>query len=191
MDADVRNQAIKKVLGETGKVLGGSAGSNRLVVLRFPNVMEIENSLKLFPRAFPRINWQGVPVQTGHLNNLLRAATAMSDGPQRKVSVLYEFPGEVDERIMSLDAAQDLEAAATGGDLLGTAIVIAVLPPSVRILAEKAPSLWSGKGGYFAWPSEVILPDRDEPSPGHSPLDEPELSDRPSEEETKAVLADL
>lgn len=191
MDSDARKVAIKKLLASTGGILGGTDGKNRLVVLRFPNVTEIENSLKLFPRAFPRINWQGVPVQTGHLKNLLRAATTMSDGPKRKVSVLYDFPGEVDDRIISDSAAEDLEAAAAGGELLPKAMVLAVLSPSVRILAEKAPTLWSGKGGYFAWPTEVVLPEVDESTPHHSPLDEPELSDTPTEEETRAVLADL
>ena len=190
MDADVRKNAIKKVLSETGKVLGGAAGSNRLVVLRFPNIKEIENSLKLFPRAFPRIKWQKVPAKTGHLSNLLRAATAMSDGPKRKVSVLYDFPGEGDERIIEVSAAEDLEAAVASGNLLETALVVAVLPPSVRVLAEKAPTLWNGKGGYFAWPSEVHLPEREDES-RQSPLDEPELPDTPSEDETRAVLAEL
>lgn len=191
MDPDVRKKAIKKLLGETGSVLGGTAGANRLVVIRFPNVDEIESSLKLFPRAFPRINWQGVPVRTGHLNNLLRAATAMSDGPKHKVSVLYDFPGEVEERIMTVDAAQDLEVAVSGGELLKQAMVLAILSPSVRVLAEKAPTLWEGKGGYFAWPTEVNLPEPDDEGAGHSPLDEPELGDTPTEEETRRVLADL
>ncbi len=191
MSGDARKEAIKKLLASTGGILGGSGGANRLVVLRFPNVEEIQGSLKLFPRAFPRINWQGVPVRTGHLTNLLRAATTMSDGPMRKVSVLYDFPGEVDDRIISTMAAEDLEAAAISGDLLGTSIIIAVLSPSVRILADKAPTLWTGKGGYFAWPTEVHLPESDDSDSGHSPLDEPELSDTPTEEETRAVLADL
>jgi tetratricopeptide (TPR) repeat protein len=193
MSGDDRKNKIKKILEETGRVLGGGAGEGRVVVLRFPNIDELKNSLRLFPKAFPRISWQSVPVTSGHLFNLLRAATAASDSPQHKVSILYDFPGELDDRVMSADAAMDLERAVTGGALLKTALVLAVLSPSIRVLAEKAPGLWAGKGGYFAWPSKVVLPEPEEnrASARPSPLDDPELSDRPSEDETRQVLKDL
>jgi hypothetical protein len=36
MSGDDRKNKIKKILEETGRVLGGGAGEGRVVVLRFP-----------------------------------------------------------------------------------------------------------------------------------------------------------
>jgi tetratricopeptide (TPR) repeat protein len=189
MAEEERKAAIKKVLGETGKILGGS-DPKRLVVIRFPNPSEIKVALKLLPRAFPRIRWQGVPVSTGHLVNLLRVAASASVGPDPRVSVLYDFPGELDERAIAKETARDFERAVREGDLVGCPMVLAVLPGSVRVLADHAPTLWNGKGGYFAWPSEVRLPQPDEPRET-SLLDTPTPESTPSEDETRKVLQQL
>ena len=186
MSEEQRKVAIKKVLSETGKVLGVASG-NRLVVIRFPDLDQVKVAMRLFPRAFPKIRWKAVAARTGNAKLLAIAAVKATQTADLEVAVLHSFPGELEERAMDEDVAQALESAVDEG-LVQAPVVLAIVPGSVRILVNHAPRLWNGKGGYYAWPSVVQMPTITED-------DEPEMpeggDEPPEEDETRRVLQGL
>ena len=193
MAEDVTKKKIKKVLADVGEVLAGrGTGGKKLVVLRCAKIEQTQTAIRLLPKAFPRIKWKGIAASSAPLKAVLQiAAEAGRSG--KLVTVLYDFPGELDNRAMDDGVAEDLNDAAKSGGFLDVPVLLAICPGTVRVLAGKAPDLWKNKGGYFAWPSEVPEEsDYEGRPPEHNTAYDEDLGESPPEpEETKKVLESL
>jgi tetratricopeptide (TPR) repeat protein len=175
MAQDQLKEQIKKTIGQMGHILGGGAGPQRLVVLRCTNLEQIQTAMQLLPRAFPKVGWKVFDASQGHILQVLKNS-AQATQAQETVSILYNFPGEADNRTMTKEAAMCIEQAAKAGALINRPLLFAVHATSVRALADNAKTLWKGKGGYFSWPTEVVLPERDESAPTLRTAEKPQES---------------
>jgi len=204
MIEESRKDQIKKILAKVGKVLGGGGGEGRLVVLRCSTMEHIQTAVHLFPKAFPKIKWVAVPVGSASLTEtVVEAVRKAASG--KTVPIIYDFPGELEDRQMTAEAAAELDEVAGHAGLAGLPVILAVYPASVRTLVSNARTMWDAKAAYHAWPSDLPVFEEPQAMPApaeggdmdqpHPPVPELTLegfnTDRPAVEETRKVLEEL
>ena len=146
-------QKIKELLAKIGKDLGGGAGVDRLVVLRCSTLEDLQTAMRLLPRVYPRIKWLPAPVGKASITDTIAKAVQVA-GTGKTVPILYDFPGEMDERMMTREAAIELEEVAANTGMAKSPVLIVISPATVRQLVSNAPKFWAAKTGYYAWPGE-------------------------------------
>ncbi len=146
-------EKIKTTLAGVGKVLAGKDSKRRLTVLRCSNQEQVQTALRLFAKAYPKLQWEHIAVHETDPQQAIAHAIALYTQGTKRIPILYEFPGEEKGHPADPGEISRFGRVAAAQQLVDYPVVLVILASSVGAFVKGASELWKGKGGYFAWPT--------------------------------------